>query len=281
MAGEETAFPLLPGSGDCYQSAGLEFPRLFTFADGSTAPLFTRGVVAAVELERMARLTVERISQRYGGQRLLLIQVLEGGRTFAEMVIKHLRARQGGGGDTADAAPRERLRYEVATIQVRSYGQGSSQAAAHRIVQPLRDSLGRDLQDWAAFDGVVLLDDLIDGGQTMAWLVCDYLPRFAAKSIGICTMLEKDRPRRREVEEVLSRGLISAGLKVPDAWLVGYGLDLALPGRGDQLPLHLFRQALPGGIYAFNSAIEQRLTQAYQANPPGVAQQLRAYLSPA
>ncbi len=266
MAGEEIAFPLLPGGGDFYQIDGLKFPQSFTFTDGSTAPLFSSGVVPIVELERIARLTAERIGQRYGGQRLLVVQVLEGGRSFAEMVVRHLRGLHG-------------VSYEVATVQVRSYGQGS-QAAVHRILQPLQDGLGRELHDCAAFDGVLLVDDLIDGGQTMAWLVRDFLPRFAAKSIGICTMLEKDRERCREVDEVLKRGLISSGLLVPDEWLVGYGLDLTLPGKGEQPPLHLFRQALPGGIYAFNSAIEQRLTQAYQTDPQGVVKQLMAYLSP-
>ena len=190
MTGEETAFPLLPGRGDCYQSAGVKFPRHFTFAAGNTAPLFTSGVVTAVALEQVARLTAERLGKRYGGQRILLIQVLEGGRTFAEMVVEHLRDWQAGTSDHGGAlkgvpylktvsdhrVPQMRGiglraiaalceqaydtpqgginsadvvacdRFEVATIQVRSYGQGS-QAAAHRIGQPLRDSVGRQLSD--------------------------------------------------------------------------------------------------------------------------------------
>lgn len=267
MAAEKIAFPLLADGHHSALVDGLTYPLSFSFSDGSHAPLFTSGVVPAEELEQVARLTAERIAARYGGQRLLVIQILEGARTFAGMVRPYLEDPHG-------------LRFELATVQVRSYGQGS-QAAAHRIVQPLRDQWDQELTECGAFDGVVVLDDLIDGGQTVAWLVRDYLPRFAVRGLGVCTMLEKDRQRSRAVDEVLSGCLLSAGRRVPDEWLVGYGLDMALPGGGDIPDLHLFRQALPGGIYAFNSAIEERLLAAYQTNPTDVRRQLKIYLSPA
>lgn len=268
MAAEEIAFPLLPGShGPCLVDEQA-YPRFFTFADGCSTPLFTSGVLPAKEIERIAELTAARISAHYGGQRLLVVQVLEGARTFAEMVLPHLGRLQKAKG----------LCFEVGALQVRSYGQGS-QASVQRIVRPLQDHLGRDLQDCAAFDGVVLIDDLIDGGQTMVWLVQEYLPRFAAKDLGVCVMLKKDRRRNRGVDDVLSGCLLSSGKLVPDEWLVGYGLDLALPGAGASPGLHLFRPPLPGGIYAFNSSIEKRLAAEYQSSPQRVREQLRVYLS--
>ena len=94
-------------------------------------------------------------------------------------------------------------------------------------------------------------------------------------------MLEKERPRSREVDAILKDCLLSAGMRAPDEWLVGYGLDMALPGAGNVPDLHLFRQALPGGIYAFNSAIEYRLLAEYQADPEAVGKQLLVYRSPA
>ena len=271
MAAETVAFPLLAaGDHSPLLVDGLTYPRSFTFSDGSQAPLFTRGVVPAKGLKQVAKLTAERIAARYGGQRLLVIQILEGARTFAGMMLpclEELRLAHG-------------LCFEVATVQVRSYGQGS-RASAHRILQPLRGLGGREVTECGAFDGVVLIDDLIDGGQTVAWLVRDYLPPFAVRGVSVCTMLEKDRLRSQAVDEVLSGCLLSAGRRVADEWLVGYGLDLALPGTGDIPDLHLFRQALSGGIYAFNSALEERLLAAYQTNPTDVRQQLGVYLSPA
>lgn len=249
-------------------SDGLPYPLVYTFMDGSTAPLFSRGEVPAAEIERIAQATAMAIARRYEGQQVLVVLILEGARLFGEMVLCQLERLQEGHG----------LHYEVATIQVRSYGQGS-QASAHRVLQPLQDHLGREIQDCATFDGVALVDDLIDGGDTMAWLIREYLPRLSAQDIGVCTMLEKERRRSRAVEEALAGCLVSTGRRVPDEWLVGYGLDMALSGGEDRSTLHLFRQALPGGIYAFNKDIEQRLMAEYRANPERVAQQLAAYLS--
>lgn len=273
---DERIFPLLGDTRTPYLADGLSYPRCFSFGDGSLAPLFTNGVVTIGELEGIARATATRLAELYAGRRLLIIQVLEGGRPFAAMVIRHL--------ETMRAL--HDLCFEAATVQVRSYGQGS-QAAAHRVLQPMCNHLGQELEDCSDFEGVVLVDDMIDAGHTVVWLVRDYLPRFGIGAAGVgrevkvCTMLDKIRPRDEVVEEVLAGCMLSSGLTVPDEWLVGYGLDTALPGAGDRPSLHLFRQALPGGIYAFNSAIEQRLIAAYEADPAEVCRQLAIYLSPA
>lgn len=267
MAKEVGSFPLCAGGAGQHLSAGRAYPLSYTFLDGSSAPLFSYGVVPVADIERVARETAETLARRYGGQRVLLVSILRGGRIFSEMVLRQLARRPGGCG----------LDYEAATIQVRSYERGS-QVGTHRILQPLQDDHGREVQDCSGFDGVVLIDDLIDGGGTMAWLISGHLPRLSAKGVGVCTMLDKGRPRSREVEETLAGRVISLGQRVPDAWLVGYGLDLALPGEGDRPALHLFRPALPGGIYAFNNAIEQRLLAEYRVNPQGLAKQLQAYL---
>jgi len=266
---EVEAFPLWSGSPGHYLSEGLRYPRFYTFIDGVVAPLFVNGVVPAAEIEGIALATAAAIARRYGGQRLLVVLILEGARIFGERVLRQLERLQ------EDYS----LHYEVATIQVRSYEQGS-QATAHKVLQPLRDHRGRELEDCGAFDGVALIDDLIDGGGTMVWLIREYLPRLSAKGLGVCTMLAKDRQRSRAVEDALAGCLISTGRRAPDEWLVGYGLDMALPGGEGRRPtLHLFRQALPGGIYAFNTAIEQRLIAEHQANPQGVEDQLGVYLS--
>lgn len=267
---ELIGFPLLAGSPDPYCVTGLSYPRTFSFRDGSRAPLFVSGVVEVAELDLIARTTAARIARHYGNRRLLVIQVLEGARTFAAMVVGHLGRLARG----------ERPEFELASIRVRSYGQGT-RASAHQVLQPLRDSAHREITEVAGFGGVVVVDDLIDGGDTVAWLVGDYLPRLAARGVGVCTMLTKERPRSREVEGILAEHLLSGGRRVADEWLVGYGLDMALPGGEGRPSLHLFRQALPGGIYAFNQAIEQRLLADHLAAPEATGRQLGIYLSPA
>lgn len=259
-------FPLVSGNQEPFQDRTLRYPRAFTFADGASAPLFKKGVVPASELEEIARITAEQIAAGYAGQRLLVVQVLEGARVFARMLLPYLD----------QLCPGADIDYEMGAVQVRSYSQGS-QATAHTILTPLQDSRGRELSDCRAYDGVVLVDDLIDAGLTMAWLITEYLPRFAAKGVGFCTMLDKERARTDAVAQVLARHLLSAGRQVANDWLVGYGLDLALSGGERIPPLHLFRQALPGGVYAFNSEIEARLAHEYQQQPDWVAGQLAAY----
>lgn len=264
----EIEFPLLPGTQEHYQDSSYRYPLSFTFADGSYAPLFTRGVVSSLNLKKVALTAVEQILARHAGQRVLVVQILEGARVFARMLAPHLER----------LCPQAGIEYEMGAVQVRSYSHGSH-ATGHQIIKPLQDGHGQKLTDCRKYDAVVLVDDLIDAGDTMAWLISEYLPDFMAKEIGICTMLDKDRKRTKTVEAILCSHLISAGKSVPNDWLVGYGLDLALPGWGQTPTLHLFRQALPGGIYAFNSAIEDRLTREYQQRPAVVAEQLSIYIS--
>lgn len=260
-------FPLLLGNQEPFQDQAFRYPLSFSFSDGSSAPLFTAGVVSSPALERIALSTVEQIATRHMGQRLLLVQVLEGARLFFRMLIPHLE----------HLCPAAGIDYEIGSLKVRSYSHGS-RAASHQILQPLQDSRGQELNNCSGFDGVILIDDLIDAGHTMAWLITEYLPCFTVNRIGVSTMLSKSRSRTNTVNEILSRHLISAGMQVPNDWLVGYGLDMALPGDGETQTLHLFRQALPGGVYAFNSNIEERLVREYQQRPAWVAEQLSAYI---
>lgn len=264
---EHLDFPLLPGNADpCLTEEG-SYP-LTVSLQGASLPLFTAGVASSAQLSAVARRTAILLCERFAKQRLLLVDILEGGRVFGAMLDE----------EVATVTAGRELPWRRAALKVRSYGHGS-QATTLRILAPLHDSLGREITDCAGFDGVVLVDDLIDAGLTAHGLVTDYLPRLGAREIGLCTMLNKARPRSREVAAMLDRCLLHAGLGVPNQWLVGHGLDMALPGQGTIPPLYLFRQALPGGVYAFNTAIETRLLAAYQTNPADIRAQLAAYLS--
>ncbi len=264
---EPLGFPLLAGNPDPCLRDGKNYP-LTVLLDGVPEYLFAKGVAPASALMAMAAETARLLSVRYAGRRLLLVEVREGGGIFAGLVHRQLA---GLGAETG-------LRAEPGNIKVRSYGQGS-RATAPRVVKPLCDARGRELADCSKFDAVVLLDDLIDAGHTAIWLAETYLPRFAAREVAVCTMLDKERPRGREVEAALCRIVLSSGLRVADDWLVGYGLDMTVPGGGATPDLHLFRPPLPGGVYAFNTALEPRLTAAYQADPQGLRRQLASYVS--
>ncbi len=264
---EALIFPLLAGNPDPCWLDGKSYP-LTVLLDGVPEYLFAQGVASAAALAAVAADTARLLSTRYAGRRLLLVEVREGGGVFAGLVRRQL----------AGLGEESGLRVETGSIKVRSYGQGS-RATAPRVVAPLCDARGREFADCSGFDAVALLDDLIDAGHTAVWLAETYLPRFAAREVKVCTMLDKARPRGREIAAALGRVMLSSGLRVADDWLVGYGLDLTVPGGGTAPELHLFRPALPGGVYAFNTALEPRLTAAYQADPQGLRRQLASYVS--
>lgn len=95
---------------------------------------------------------------------------------------------------------------------VSSYGGSSESSGAVKIL--------KDLDFDIADKHVIIVEDIIDSGTTMAYLK-NVLKYRNPKSVKICALLSK--PSRREVEVDIDY----LGLEVPDEFLVGYGLDYA------------------------------------------------------
>ena len=101
---------------------------------------------------------------------------------------------------------------EVDFMDVSSYGNATVSSGEVKILKDLNTSIeGRD---------VIIVEDIIDSGLTLSYLVNQFKSR-KAKSIKIVTLL--DKPSGRKVD--LSADLV--GFKVPDGFVVGYGLDYA------------------------------------------------------
>lgn len=101
---------------------------------------------------------------------------------------------------------------EVDFMDVSSYGNATVSSGEVKIVKDLNTSVeGRD---------IIILEDIIDSGLTLSFLVNQFKAR-NAKSIKIVTLL--DKPSGRKVD--LSADLV--GFEVPDGFVVGYGLDYA------------------------------------------------------
>nr|MBF0222767.1 hypothetical protein [Desulfobulbaceae bacterium] len=260
-------FPLLGGlKGEMAEVAGVFWPRTVAFSDGTIEPIFIGGVLCSSEISRIAQTIALELVERYSRKKILLIQLLEGAIPFCEMVCENLSSFKP-----------ENMGYEVASLKVSSYIDGS-QAQKHQLSQPLHCN-GREVLTLANYDQVVILDDLIDAGNTVTWLVKEYLPSFSPKKLSAYFMLEKNRGRAVEANIILDRLEAVCGKQVPNDWVVGYGLDMRLPGEKGQHALHLFRGRLPGGIYAFNAAIETKLIADYQKNPQQLLRQLQLYVS--
>ena len=96
-------------------------------------------------------------------------------------------------------------------IAVSSYGQSTKSSGVVRIFKDLNESI----------EGahVIIVEDIIDSGLTLAYLV-DLLQRRNPASLRVCSFLLKERERDHQVMPISY-----VGFTIPDEFVVGYGLD--------------------------------------------------------
>jgi hypoxanthine phosphoribosyltransferase len=144
--------------------------------------------------EGIARLARE-IEKDHAGHTPLLIGVLKG----AVMVM-------------ADLARELRIPVEMDWMAVSSYGASTKSSGVVRIVKDLDISLeGRH---------VVIVEDIVDSGLTLSWLLENFESRQAA-SVSVATLLRK--PDAVQVDVPIDY----LGFDIPNDFVVGYGLDFA------------------------------------------------------
>ena len=112
----------------------------------------------------------------------------------------------------ADLVRATQLKSEVEFISVSSYKNATKSSG---VVEITRD-LQRDITD----RNIIVVEDILDSGNTLAFLT-DYLRTKGAASVTIATLL--DKPARRE--KPIKADYV--GFEVPDEFVVGYGLDYA------------------------------------------------------
>jgi len=135
------------------------------------------------------------IDADYADRELLLVGVLKG----AVMVM-------------ADLARAMHLPVEMDWMAVSSYGSGTRSSGVVRIL--------KDLDTDISGKHVLIVEDIIDSGLTLSWLVGNLQSRSPA-SVSVCTMLRKPSSAQMDVEVTYT------GFDVPDEFVVGYGLDYA------------------------------------------------------
>jgi hypoxanthine phosphoribosyltransferase len=135
------------------------------------------------------------IDADYAGRDVILVGVLKG----AVMVM-------------ADLTRRLRRSVETDWMAVSSYGSGTKSSGVVRILKDLdRDISGRD---------VIIVEDIVDSGLTLSWLVANLGSR-APASVEVCTLLRKPDASKVEVP------VRYVGFEIPNEFVVGYGLDYA------------------------------------------------------
>ena len=135
------------------------------------------------------------IDRDYQGKDVLLVGVLKG----AVMVM-------------ADLARALHSPVRMDWMAVSSYGSGTKSSGVVRILK----DLDTDLKD----QHVLIVEDIIDSGLTLSWLLSNLRSRGAA-SVEICTLLRKPEAVKVELD------VRYVGFDVPNEFVIGYGLDYA------------------------------------------------------
>lgn len=134
------------------------------------------------------------ISKEYEGKCVHLICVLKGGVFFA-----------------CELAKRITVPVTMDFMSVSSYGAGTVSSGVVRII--------KDLDEPLEGKNVLIVEDIIDSGRTLAYLI-EVLKQRGPKDIHLCTLL--DKPERRVKKQVK---VDYTCFTIPDEFVVGYGLD--------------------------------------------------------
>lgn len=160
------------------------------FDNANLTPLFTREQIA----ERVRAIGAE-IRRDYAGRNPLLVSVLKGACIFTSDLMREIDMPLG-----------------IEFIAISSYGGAMRSSGEVRIVKDLDVAVeGRD---------ILVIEDIVDTGLTLSYLLNTLHTRGAA-SVKLAALLDKHERREREVT------IDYLGFQIPDAFVVGYGLDYA------------------------------------------------------
>lgn len=152
-------------------------------------------LISKEEIDKKVRELGEQISADYGKEDLVVICVLNGAMVFTADLIRHISSN-----------------VILDSMVVSSYGAGTNSTGKIKILQDCRTNIENK--------HVLIVDDVLDSGNTLSQLKI-FLQARAPKSLKTCTFL--DKPSRREVEIEADY----CGYEIPDAFVIGYGLDYA------------------------------------------------------
>lgn len=144
--------------------------------------------------DRLAQIG-RQITEDYAQEPPILVGVLKG----AVMVM-------------SDLARAIDLPVEMDWMAVSSYGSGTKSSGVVRILK----DLGTDITD----RHVLIVEDIIDSGLTLKWLLSNLRSR-GPRSVEVCTMLRKPDAARVEID------VRYVGFDIPNEFVIGYGLDYA------------------------------------------------------
>jgi hypoxanthine phosphoribosyltransferase len=153
----------------------------------------TKVLVTEEQIKSRVSEMAKQIDSHYTGKDLLLVGVLKGAVMFMADISRALESR-----------------VQMDWMAVSSYGSGTTSSGVVRILKDLdSDVLAKD---------VLIVEDIVDSGLTLSWLVSNLEAR-GASSVEVVTLLRKPEAAKVDVE------VRWVGFEIPNEFVVGYGLD--------------------------------------------------------
>jgi hypoxanthine phosphoribosyltransferase len=155
-----------------------------------------RVLLTEEEVNKKISEVAAQISEDYAGKQVHMICILKGGVFF-----------------TCELAKRITVPVTLDFMSVSSYGDDTKSSGVVKIIKDLDESL--------AGKHVLIVEDIIDSGRTLSYLI-EVLKQRGPADIHLCTLL--DKPERRVKKQVK---VDYTCFTIPDEFVVGYGLDYA------------------------------------------------------
>lgn len=154
-------------------------------------------LISEDELQQRVQELADKVSEEYKDieDDLILVCVLEGAVYFL-----------------TDFSRKLSIPSQMEFMAVSSYGNSTSSSGVVRILK----DLDREIEN----RHVLIVEDIIDSGLTLSWLVRNLKSRHPA-SLQVITLLRKPEAQKAKVE------LLDVGFEIPDEFVIGYGLDYA------------------------------------------------------
>lgn len=152
-------------------------------------------MITEEEINKRIDEMAKQISEDYAGKEIHMICILKGGAFFM-----------------CELAKRITVPVSLDFMCAKSYGDGTVSSGTLKVTKDLDDPVeGKD---------VLVVEDIIDTGNTLSHLM-RYLAGRGVSSLKLCTLLDKPERREKKIESDY------VGFTIPDAFVVGYGLDYA------------------------------------------------------
>lgn len=152
-------------------------------------------LITREEIQNRVKELGQQISRDYEGKDLMLIGVLKGSVPFMADLLREIS-----------------IHCTMDFMATSSYGSSTQSSGVVRILKDLDSNIKNK--------NILIVEDIIDTGYTLQYLI-ENLKSRKPNDISLCCLL--DKPDRRKVHLDIKY----TGFKIPDAFVVGYGLDYA------------------------------------------------------